>query len=99
LDQVELADFPKNEWTGTRIASTVQPAEVSLQTSLPLDSENWIANYRLGLILMSRNDFQLAGHYLEVAYQKTPGYRGIIKFLGYYYVWLGNMDQAQLLLA
>jgi hypothetical protein len=36
--------------------------------------------------------------YLEKARNEAPGYRGIIKTLGYCYVWLGNLEKAQLLL-
>jgi thioredoxin-like negative regulator of GroEL len=47
---------------------------------------------------MLRQDFKTAAANLETAYQEAPAHRGIIKSLGYCYVWLGDMDQAQKLL-
>jgi hypothetical protein len=48
---------------------------------------------------MLRTDFDAAVGYLEVANKYAPGHRGIIKSLGYCYVWLGDFDNAQRLLA
>ena len=47
---------------------------------------------------MLRQDFKTAAANLETAYQEAPNHRGIIKSLGYCYVWLGDMDKAQKLL-
>jgi thioredoxin-like negative regulator of GroEL len=47
---------------------------------------------------MLRQDFRTAAANLETAYQAAPNHRGIIKSLGYCYVWLGEMDEAQKLL-
>jgi hypothetical protein len=51
------------------------------------------------MIAMLRRDFNSAVGYLETAHSQAPTHRGIIKSLGYSYVWLGNMDMAQPLLA
>ena len=47
---------------------------------------------------MLRRDFKTAAVNLETAHEEAPNHRGIIKSLGYCYVWLGDMDKAQTLL-
>jgi len=47
---------------------------------------------------MLRQDFTSAAVYLEKAHESSPSHRGIIKNLGYCYVWLGEMDKAKALL-
>lgn len=99
MAKVELVDFPDAGWAGPDIVPYLQPADASLLSSLKSDSKNLTANHRLGLIFMLNRDFQSAVTYLEVAHQKAPGHRGVTKSLGYCYVWLGEFDQARLLLA
>jgi tetratricopeptide (TPR) repeat protein len=96
--QIELANFPSNEWIGSEILPKLDQAEASLHTAVQLDPVNQTANYYLGLIAMLRADFQPASIYLAKAYEHMPYNRGIIKSLGYCYVWLGDMDQAKRLL-
>jgi len=99
LSQAELAGFPESGWLGQEIVPRLQNADASLQTSLQLDPQNLTANYRLGLINMLRRDFRTAAHYLETAYALAPNHRGVIKSLGYCYVWLGENKSAYALLA
>jgi hypothetical protein len=98
MARVELADFPAGKWRGTEIVPQLESAEATLLSALQLDPANQTANHRLGLISMSRQDFQAASKYLEMAYHKAPEHRGIVKSLGYCYAWLGEMDKAQALL-
>ena len=98
MDRVELAGFPTGKWTGSEIVSDLELAEASLENSLQADTVNMTANYRLGLISMSRQNFSSARDYLLEAHHQAPKHRGIIKALGYCYVWLGRMDEAQTLL-
>jgi hypothetical protein len=98
MAQVDLAGFPTGKWHGTEIVPQLESSEVSLLSALRLDPANRTANYHLGLIYMYRQDFQAASKYLEMAYGKAPEHRGIVKSLGYCYVWLGEMDRAQSLL-
>ena len=79
-------------------ALALELAESTLQSALQYDPQNQTANYRLGLISMLRQDFKTAAANLETAHQEAPNHRGIIKSLGYCYVWLGDMDKAQKLL-
>lgn len=98
MSQVELKDFPTNEWATSEIVPRLELAETTLQSALQYDPHNQTANYRLGLISILRQDFKTAAANLETAYQEAPNHRGIIKSLGYCYVWLGDMDKAQKLL-
>jgi hypothetical protein len=95
MSQAELKNFPANQWATSDMVHKLEPAESTLQDALQYDPQNQTANYRLGLISMLRQDFKTAAANLETAYQEAPNHRGIIKSLGYCYVWLGDMDKAQ----
>jgi len=99
MSQVELKDFPTGQWATSEIVPRLEMADTTLHSALQHDSRNQTANYRLGLISMLRQDFETAAANLETAYQEAPNHRGIIKSLGYCYVWLGDMDKARSLLA
>jgi len=99
MSQVELKDFPTGQWATSEIVPRLEMADTTLHSALQYDSRNQTANYRLGLISMLSQDFRTAAANLETAYQEAPNHRGIIKNLGYCYVWLGEMDKALPLLA
>jgi hypothetical protein len=44
-------------------------------------------------------NFELASKYLNTAYEVAPDHRGVVKSLGYCYVWLGDLEKAELLLS
>jgi hypothetical protein len=94
MSQVELDGYPNSGWAGSKIVSRLDDAEAALRSSLQLDPSNRTANQRLGMISMLRQDFESASGYLEAAYREAPEHRGIIKSLGYCYVWLGDMQRA-----
>ena|GEM_PF-753988 len=94
MSQVELRDFPTNQWATSEIVSQLTDAETSFRSAVQYDPYNQTAHYRLGLISMLRQDFSSAATHLEIAYKGAPAHRGIIKNLGYCYVWLGEMDKA-----
>jgi hypothetical protein len=98
MSQVELKDFPTGQWATAEIVPRLEMAATTLHSALQYDSRNQTANYRLGLISMLGQDFRTAAAHLETAYQEAPNHRGIIKSLGYCYVWLGDTDKARLLL-
>ena len=98
MSQVELRDFPTDQWGTSEIVPRLEIADATLHSALQYDPHNQTANYRLGLISILRQDFKTAAANLETAYQEAPNHRGIIKSLGYSYVWLGEMDKAQTLL-
>ncbi len=98
MTRVELAGFPTNQWTDIKIVPQLKTAETSLYSALLYDRNNETANYRLGLISMLRQNYAAAAVNLAMAYKEVPDNRGIIKNLGYCYLWLGEMDKAKPLL-
>ena len=62
--------------------------------SLSVDTGNFTAHYRLGLIDMLAWNFSAAQSHLEKALAIQPGHRGVRKELGYCYTWTGNFKQA-----
>jgi len=99
LAQAELDGFPDKGWVGDEILPKLGKADASLHSSLQLDPDNRTANHRLGLVYMFQRDFESASIHLKRAYDQVPDHRGIIKSLGYCYLWLGEFDKAWFLLA
>ena len=98
MSQVELRHFPTNVWTTNEIVPELEDAERLFHSALRYDPDNVTANYRLGMIYLLQQDFESASANLEAAYKQLPEHRGVIKNLGYDYVWLGRLDQAKDLL-
>ena len=98
MSQEELKNFPTSQWATSDTVHRLEAAESTLQAALRYEPNNQTANYRLGLISLLRQDFKTAAANLEAAHQQVPNHRGIIKSLGYCYVWLGDMDKARVLL-
>jgi O-antigen ligase len=98
LAQAELQGWPSSG--GPRVPTGAPLATVQrwLGTALELDPGNRAANHRLGLIAMQMGDFSAASGYLQAAWERGQGHRGIRKALGYSYVWLGEFDRAEELL-
>ena len=46
------------------------------------------------MITLWQQDLDTAVYHLQEAYNEAPSHRGIIKTLGYAYVWQGAFDQA-----
>ena len=95
MAKIELAGFPTNQWADAGIVEKLQDAETSFLASVEADPSNQTANHRLGLISMLRRDFVSGCNYLEAAHGQSPGHRGIVKSLGYCYVWLGDFKTAR----
>jgi tetratricopeptide (TPR) repeat protein len=95
----ELAGFPSGSWD---LDQKQKILETSAGSSIPglfikavqIYPGNVTAEYRLGLISLYQNDFKAALLHLQRAYQAAPDHRGIIKVLGYCYVWTDQIDQA-----
>ena len=99
MARVQLADFPSHQWEDGQDLSRLAPAQAWLERAVHLDPASRTANHRLGLIALQRRDFTTATRYLEAALHLDPSHYGVIKNLGYAYVWAGQYDQAQPLLA
>ncbi len=98
LAKVELAGFPEAGWPEPVNVTKLDQADASLRAALEIDPHNRTANHRLGLISMYRRDFSAAEVLLGSAYADAPHHRGIIKSLGFCYIWLGESDNAVSLL-
>ncbi len=99
MAQLDLADWTFDEYINPQDTDQYGEAEKNFEWALRVDSKNQTANYRLGLLAYRDANYQMCGPYLEKAYLADPGNRGIVKRLGYNYVWLGNIDEAEKYLA
>lgn len=98
MSRIELNDFPKNAWDEGEKLGLLRRQAALFQAALGHNPGNQTANYRLGLIAMAEQDFVSAADFLESAYQVVPGHRGVVKSLGFSYVWLGKFAEAKTLL-
>ncbi len=98
LDRVELAEWPLNRWDNSLLAQETQAAS-HFETALSWNEQNATAHYHLGRMALARHEFAQAAQHLEAALATWPAHHGIIKSLGYSYVWMGDYDHAQPLLA
>jgi hypothetical protein len=99
MARAELAGFPLGNWDEVRTRQVldsreVQSAASSFDRSLALNPGNATSRYRLGLISLGRGDFSSAILHLEAVHHTRPGHRGVVKVLGYSYVWVGKMELA-----
>ena len=78
-----------NDWDGVAAA---------YKTILRTDSMNYLANLRLGQILLNRKRYQEARTYLENAFDHYPGSYEPNLSLGWAYYYLGNKEKAKSLL-
>jgi hypothetical protein len=98
MARTELAGWPTGEWDDGHHVSALDPAATLFTQVVDIASANRTARHRLGLIAMLRQDFGTAVTHLKIAHKLDPDHRGILKTLGYSYVWIGEFDQAAALL-
>jgi hypothetical protein len=94
MARVELSNWPTDQWDDGRNVALLAPAEDLFNKSLVFNPNNVTAHFRLGLIAMLRRDYETAVAHLDRAYQIDPTNRGVLKTLGYSYVWVGDFDHA-----
>jgi Tetratricopeptide repeat len=99
MARVQLSIYPTNEWEDDHLGVSLESAQNLFEHAASLDPANQTALYRLGLIAMQNQDFKTAIDYLDSAYRLDAGHRGVAKQLGYAYVWAGQYERAQALLA
>lgn len=99
MAKVELANYPAAQWSEGEHLSQLAPAAVSFQRALAFQPDNQTANHRLGLISMTARDFEAATGYLQTAYEQDVENRGIIKNLGYSYLWNGDLEKSHAFLS
>jgi hypothetical protein len=99
MARTELAGWPRNAWDDGRHLERLAPASDLFQRALSSNPENRTAQHRLGAIAMLQRKYDDAVFHLEAAYEQDEEHRGIVKSLGYSYVWAGHQDEAVTLLA
>lgn len=97
LELPQLA-FPKPTFEQVRREADLSQAEDLYQDALARDPNNRTAHARLGMIALSRSEFEQAIQHLEAAYRADKNNRAVIKSLGYAYAWTANLEQAEVLL-
>lgn len=80
-----------------REALAYQAAE-HFKQAVQLWPNQTVANRRLGMMAMDKNEFTQAVAYLERAYQGEAQNQATIKALGLAYLWVGRLDQSETLL-
>jgi len=80
--------------TESKVIEEYQVVTQYFQMVKRLDDGNSTANYRLGMLAVGRQDFPEGCRYLKRAFVTSPNHRGIIKNLGFCYVWLGELETA-----
>jgi tetratricopeptide (TPR) repeat protein len=98
MARYDLRGFPEKGWDNGDHVAELKSAKILFERALQLNPYNLTANHRLGLILMLEKDFTSAVQYLELANRINPNHRGVTKNLGYCYVWLDQMEKANLVL-
>ncbi len=97
--RLELTAWPTGQWDDGHSAKLYVEAESELRKALDVDPKNRTALQLLGIEAGFRRDFIASSQYLRRAYDADTGHKGIMKSLGYAYVWAGDLDQAAGLLA
>lgn len=99
MAQVELAQWPTDEWDGEPYEDALSPTAALFRRALVYDPHNRTAHHRLGLIALRQQRFATAVDHLAQAHARDPDHGGIAKALGYSYVWHGDFAVAAPLLA
>ncbi len=91
------ADLLESLDDGQKVALR-QQAVAHYERAIRIAPDNRTARQRLGLILADEAQFQAAVEHLEAAHRADPNNRTTHKALGLAYVWVGELEKAQLLL-
>ena len=98
MSRVELMNWQINKWNDNPDVAPLIKAENHFYITLINNPNQSTALHRLGLVAMQERDFIRAQYELERAYDIDPEHRGIRKALGYTYVWMGNLNDAAMML-
>lgn len=98
MDGYWLIRWPMDVWRTPQ--NTVLPEESVLlfEQALALEPGNRTARQRLAMMAWVERDWDTAVVHLQAAQAEDETHRGITKLLGYTYVWLGQLDEAERLL-
>lgn len=84
--------------TDTTRTIVAEAAVDDFARALSINPVQPVANRRLGLMALDRENFETAAVYLSQAYHEEPGNQATLKALGYAYLWTGQTDLAEPLL-
>ena len=98
MSRIELMNWPINKWNDNPDVAPLIKAENLFYTTLIYNPNQRTARHRLGLVAMQERDFIRAQYELERAHDIDPEHRGIRKALGYTNVWMGNLNDAAMML-
>jgi putative inorganic carbon (HCO3(-)) transporter len=99
MNKAELEHWPHVSWQESDFQyAALTETRSTMESAIQLDPNNQTAQYRLGLMAMNEGDYVRASDYLVSAFDQKPTHRGIIKALGYSYLWSGRPPQAMSLL-
>ncbi len=98
MARIELSGFPTGKWDEGQNTERLAGLAAHFQHSLSSYAQNFTAHHRLGLIAMQTQDFRNASIHFEAAYAIDANHRGLIKVMGYNYVWSGQFEKATPLL-
>lgn len=98
--QIELPryKFPDKVLRIVRNEVDEEPALALFQKALAQDPDNRVANLRMGIVELDRQEFDAAVRHLEAAYKSDPTNRASRKALGYAYIWTNRLQEAAKLL-
>ena len=97
-NRVLLAEWPTGQFSEGRAKGALAGAVRHFEAALRLQPDQFTAHYYLGLQRLAERDFEAAGEHLAQAYAVTPTHRGVVKTLGFTYVWAGRFADARPLL-
>lgn len=86
----------RTELVSPAAESSLAQAEKYFRHALALDGANPVANRRLGIMALERQDYQTALSDLQRAYAGEPDNQPTLKALGYAYFFSGQPDTAEL---
>jgi tetratricopeptide (TPR) repeat protein len=98
MSRAQLMGWPEHTEMDAAAQARFDASTSWFERALQWDAENNAAHYRLGLMAYRRGDFAMARSHLENAYLAWPGHYGVRKVLGYTIGWLGETEQAVILL-
>lgn len=97
--RAELVGWPTNQWDAGGDSQRFTAASALFEKALAIDAQNRTAHHHLGTIAMVNRDYETAVFHLEHAQERSEDHRGIVKSLGYSYIWRGQFEQAAQVLA
>ncbi len=98
MSKIELGGWPAIRADAAGATTLAQP-QALFQKAVSIYAPNRSAQHRLGLLAVKNRDYTAAAAHLQIAHDADNTHRGVIKELGYAYVWIGEPEKGAALLA